>query len=237
MLRTKAEELIYCFAENSLFQYTILSIQSNTVQCNSWFRHTRYTSFQRQLNVYGFQRITKGPDKNAYYSKFFVRGQPNLVSGMKRFVNKRTFVRRPANPETEPNFYVMPFLPSDAQTSAPAVIPPSLQTALRQSNYTLQQGRILLLETLSSGVTLPSTLATRSHGSQLPQTEALLFSNQGNDTYGRAMFTAQHMIQLESLQRTFLERELASVVTDILVREQDMAFIRQNHSTSRFTSY
>jgi hypothetical protein len=82
----------------------------------------------------------------------------------------------------------MRFLPTDEQTSVPAVNPPSLQTVLRQSNYTILQGRILLLQTLRSEVTLPTALATCSHGSQLPQTETLWSSKQDNDTYDRAVF-------------------------------------------------
>jgi HSF-type DNA-binding len=31
------------------------------------FRMSRYSSFQRQLNLYDFQRITEGPDKGAYH--------------------------------------------------------------------------------------------------------------------------------------------------------------------------
>ena len=32
-----------------------------------YFRHCKYNSFTRQVNGWGFRRITQGPDQNAYY--------------------------------------------------------------------------------------------------------------------------------------------------------------------------
>lgn len=70
-----------------------------------FFNQTKYASFQRQLNLYGFSRLTHGPDKGAYYHRLFIRGQRDLCKGMVRQKIKGTKVRKPLAPEAEPNFY------------------------------------------------------------------------------------------------------------------------------------
>lgn len=48
------------------------------------FRHNKLTSFQRQLNLYGFQRIPKGAEAGRYRHPLFQRGRPDLLSMIKR---------------------------------------------------------------------------------------------------------------------------------------------------------
>lgn len=56
----------------------------------SHFRQTKLTSFQRQLNLYGFRRITKGKDSGAYYHEMFMRSRPDLCRNMLRIKVKGT---------------------------------------------------------------------------------------------------------------------------------------------------
>ena len=77
----------------------------------TFFDQNKYASFQRQLNLYGFKRLTKGPDRGSYYHELFLRGKRFLTRRMKRMKIKGSGARLASNPEDEPNFYNMSFLP------------------------------------------------------------------------------------------------------------------------------
>merc|ERR1712076_59445 len=49
-----------------------------------YFKQTKLSSFQRQLNVYDFSRISSGPDRGGYYHKLFLRGRYQLCKSISR---------------------------------------------------------------------------------------------------------------------------------------------------------
>jgi hypothetical protein len=62
------------------------------------------------LNLYGFQRLTKGQDKGGYYHELFLRGKVFLSQNIQRVKVKGTKIRARSNPEQEPNFYALPWI-------------------------------------------------------------------------------------------------------------------------------
>jgi hypothetical protein len=73
-----------------------------------YFKHSKLSSFQRQLSLYGFVRLTHdGPDRGSYYHECFLRGRPFLCPRIQRTRIKGTWVRTSSSPESEPNFYAM----------------------------------------------------------------------------------------------------------------------------------
>jgi hypothetical protein len=53
-------------------------------------QRTKYKSFQRQLNIYGFRRIHSGVHKGGYAHSSFIRGVPDICKLVIRRNNKAT---------------------------------------------------------------------------------------------------------------------------------------------------
>jgi hypothetical protein len=66
-----------------------------------FFRQSKLTSFQRQLNLYGFRRISHGPDSGGYYHSYFLKGRPAMCCNMKRLKVKGDS-KAVRDPESEP---------------------------------------------------------------------------------------------------------------------------------------
>jgi hypothetical protein len=49
-----------------------------------YFSSKKYKTFQRSLNLWGFESISKGPNRGACFHEFFVKGQPQLCHSMNR---------------------------------------------------------------------------------------------------------------------------------------------------------
>jgi hypothetical protein len=70
-----------------------------------YFKQTRFASFQRQLNLYGFLRVErKGPDHKSYYHKCFLRDAPQLVETISRIQSKAGTTYANWAPNPEPDF-------------------------------------------------------------------------------------------------------------------------------------
>jgi HSF-type DNA-binding len=82
----------------------------------NFFKLSKIASFQRQLNLYGFQRLTVGVDKGGYYNELFLRNRPDLVLKIQRVKVKGTGVRAKSNPKEEPNLYTYPAVDDLAAT-------------------------------------------------------------------------------------------------------------------------
>eukprot|EP00980_Cylindrotheca_fusiformis_P020273 scaffold7330_cov146-Cylindrotheca_fusiformis.AAC.12 len=94
-----------------------------------YFKVSKVSSFQRQLNLYGFQRLTKGRDKGGYYHELFLRGKVFLAQNIHRIKVKGTKIRARSNPEQEPNFYALPWVLPQNDSMEPSPFKPDRQPA------------------------------------------------------------------------------------------------------------
>eukprot|EP00573_Skeletonema_grethae_P000321 CAMPEP_0201688430 /NCGR_PEP_ID=MMETSP0578-20130828/2181_1 /ASSEMBLY_ACC=CAM_ASM_000663 /TAXON_ID=267565 /ORGANISM="Skeletonema grethea, Strain CCMP 1804" /LENGTH=449 /DNA_ID=CAMNT_0048172741 /DNA_START=196 /DNA_END=1545 /DNA_ORIENTATION=+ len=75
----------------------------STVICPKYFSHSKFESFNRSVNGWGFKRLlNQGPDYKCYYHECFLRGRPELTKMMQRLINPG---KRLPDKAGEPDFY------------------------------------------------------------------------------------------------------------------------------------
>ena len=76
-----------------------------------YFASNKYKTWQRSLNLWGFESVVRGPDKGACHHRSFVRGHPDLCKNMTRVKIKGS-------------------MPDTSETSKSISIPPASQEPL-----------------------------------------------------------------------------------------------------------
>jgi hypothetical protein len=93
----------------------------------------RWSSFLRQLNLYGFSRVTKGTDYGAYYHELMIGGRPDLCQYMRRVgtpkgLDRRTYKLAEGD---DPDFYAMPLVMVRMDVAPAQLAPPPLHSPVR----------------------------------------------------------------------------------------------------------
>mmetsp|Transcript_11505 Transcript_11505/g.25211 ORF Transcript_11505/g.25211 Transcript_11505/m.25211 type:complete len:456 (-) Transcript_11505:115-1482(-) len=71
--------------------------QFEQVMLHLFFNNIKWTSFRRQLNLYGFKLVRKGTYVGCYYHKLFLRGRPEFCSRIKRIEKEEKAINIPSN--------------------------------------------------------------------------------------------------------------------------------------------
>jgi len=91
-----------------------------------YFAQTKFKSFQRQLNIYGWKKVHHGINKGGYVHKFFVRGQPELCNKIARRSNSKDM----NNPSDRKDLAISDTIASDPLTlvfqGEQVIMPPSI---------------------------------------------------------------------------------------------------------------
>lgn len=83
-----------------------------------YFVMTKKSSFLRQLNLYGFNRLCGGPDQGSYYHEKFLRGLKFLCKRMNRQKVNGNRIRSAGNPDEEPVLSSYPTCPPKQTTES-----------------------------------------------------------------------------------------------------------------------
>lgn len=130
-----------------------------------FFNQSKYTSFQRQLNLYGFSRCCRGRDAGAYHHPFFLRGKQPLAKNIVRTKIKGNGHKTMRLHEAEPDFHAMAPLPDDAHvvtsnsvsdgSSSTSIISSSALSLEQQQHLERQQQPTMTLPVPSARLNLP----------------------------------------------------------------------------------
>mmetsp|Transcript_28319 Transcript_28319/g.59578 ORF Transcript_28319/g.59578 Transcript_28319/m.59578 type:complete len:330 (-) Transcript_28319:245-1234(-) len=80
---------------------------------------TKFKSFQRQLNLWGFERVLNGSDKGSYFHASFVRGERDCCKRMRRVGLKRAIDNAALHELDKPELHYSPH--SVATTAAESI--------------------------------------------------------------------------------------------------------------------
>ena len=93
-----------------------------------FFNQSKYKSFQRQLNIYGFARIEKGPNKGGYQHQFFIKGRKGLLGCIKR--QKIKGVKQVTEQTPTTTSETLNTMETESDGSPPTVVAPCLPVVL-----------------------------------------------------------------------------------------------------------
>jgi hypothetical protein len=134
-----------------------------------YFKLSKLASFQRQLNLYGFQRLTRGRDRGGYYHELFLKNRVFLAHSIQRIKVKGTGVRARSNPDEEPDFWSMPWVEGNGSNH----VVDSSSTASTSSTTSTDA---CSLPVSSSSSSLPQHLMLSKPSSS---NDAIMFNNTG----------------------------------------------------------
>jgi hypothetical protein len=135
---------------------------------HKFFKQTKYESLQRQLNLYGFTRIPKGPMKGCYHHPLFLKGGRPLSRGMMRRKPEEGMAVLPQHTDNN-KLAIMQHAPPKAVS-----IIPDETTATQPSVFDQLTRAARLVEEVSSSSLLEPTPIGSSSSESEPQRSAVL---------------------------------------------------------------
>lgn len=185
-----------------------------------YFKNCKMSSFFRQINLYGFVRLTAGLDTGAYYHEKFLRGKAFLTKHIIRTKVKGTKYRAASAPQDEPNFYSMRSLGSTSGVKLDSTKPWPALASNQEAGVIQEEPNFQSMTNTSTSTT--SVLASTPPESWLSQTSSNLCAPPEKD-YSRVpneRCKVSTSIPLESKSINYSNIPFVSPVPDTVQRMQ-----------------
>lgn len=88
-----------------------------------FFKQDKFSSFQRQLNLYGFRKITKGSEAGSYQHPHFRRGERTTLLTIRRSTKASPARNIPCSPASTSGASLAPSVSSKARSATPSPPP------------------------------------------------------------------------------------------------------------------
>lgn len=165
-----------------------------------FFSQTQYPSFQRQLSLYVFKRMSrKGKDRGAYYHEGFLRGFPRLCHALKR-VGPSKGVTKKDGSKKEPNFYEMESLQllNNIDRNPECQISNDFLNIRHDSKVASgMPEQIFNFKSVSSPILAAGVVATESINESLPKNSSIAYQ-QLKERIGMDWINNSHMIRSDA---------------------------------------
>jgi hypothetical protein len=145
-----------------------------------------------------------GQDKGGYYHELFLRSKRFLSHRIQRIKIKGTGARKPGSPETEPNFYIAPFLPSTSTPSKNAQA--SMISNMMASGPDMYQDN-------GGSLSLQQLLAFNAFGASLPHHAQFAPPPLFHGSANRLMEAHQTQAHLQHLHMARLREEMQGLTS------------------------
>eukprot|EP00569_Conticribra_weissflogii_P008226 CAMPEP_0171366710 /NCGR_PEP_ID=MMETSP0879-20121228/5574_1 /TAXON_ID=67004 /ORGANISM="Thalassiosira weissflogii, Strain CCMP1336" /LENGTH=286 /DNA_ID=CAMNT_0011874567 /DNA_START=60 /DNA_END=920 /DNA_ORIENTATION=+ len=80
---SKSDLVVHWSTSGRAFRIVDVTLFSNII-LPKYFKTSKFSSFQRNLNLYGFTKVRKGPDVDMYFHPKFVRGDVDGLSKLRK---------------------------------------------------------------------------------------------------------------------------------------------------------
>eukprot|EP00533_Pseudo-nitzschia_delicatissima_P001099 CAMPEP_0116102226 /NCGR_PEP_ID=MMETSP0327-20121206/13233_1 /TAXON_ID=44447 /ORGANISM="Pseudo-nitzschia delicatissima, Strain B596" /LENGTH=519 /DNA_ID=CAMNT_0003594245 /DNA_START=439 /DNA_END=1998 /DNA_ORIENTATION=+ len=195
-----------------------------------YFASQKYKTFQRSLNLWGFESVAKGPDRGACYHQYFVKGHPELCHNMTRIkIKGQSNPRTPAAAAAAAAAAAKRAAMSAAMASAMAANQNQAQHVQQQQQVVAQHPQAQPLNIFAMNHFLPGANMAMPHlGMAAAGNQAKVMAAAAANPYALAMNNFATMNALQQINPALAAAAMQNPAMNAMIAAQVMAAAANN---------